>query len=105
MEDDRGMAMEFESMVCIQNLGGRQILRFMTAGLCGGGVGGGSGVFQRMFLVTKVLVPNIKQAKTHQPKIAFGDVMCGFSSLVYWHHFVCCMSKVVCGPEKNRKQK
>ena len=68
MEDDRGMAMEFESMVCIQNLGGRQMLRFMRAGLCGGGVGGGSGVFQRMFLVTKVLVPNIKQVKTRQSK-------------------------------------
>ena len=61
MEDDRGMAMESESMVCIQNLGSRQILRFMKAGLCGGGGGGGgSGVFQRMFLVTRVLVPNIK---------------------------------------------
>ena len=36
MEDDRGMPMESESMVCIQNLGGRQILRFMKAGLCGG---------------------------------------------------------------------
>ena len=53
MEDDRGMAMEFESMVCIQNLGGRQMLRFMRAGLCGGGVGGGSDVLQRMFFVAK----------------------------------------------------
>ena len=85
MEDDRGMAMESESMVCIQNLGSRQILRFMKAGLCGGGGGGGgggSGVFQRMFLVTKVLVQSIKQAKTHRPKIALGDVMYGFSGLV-----------------------
>ena len=56
----RGIAKEFESMVCIQNLGGRQMLRFMRAGLCGAGVGGRSGVFQRMSLVTKVLVPNIK---------------------------------------------
>ena len=54
----------------------------MRAGLCGGGVGGGSGVFQRMFLVTKVLVANIKQAKTHQPKLALGDVMCSFPGLV-----------------------
>ena len=53
MEDDRGMAMEFESMVCIQNLGGRQMLRFMRAGFCGGGVVGGSGVLQRMLFVTK----------------------------------------------------
>ena len=53
MEDDRGMAMEFESVVCMQNLGGRQMLRFMGAGLCGGGVGVGSGVLQRMFFVTK----------------------------------------------------
>ena len=44
MEDDRGMALDPESMVCIQNLGGRQMLRFMKAGLCGGG-GGESGVF------------------------------------------------------------
>ena len=82
MEDDRGTAMEFESMVYIQNLGGRQMLRFMRAGLSGGGVGGGSGVFQRMFLVTKVLVPNIKQAKTHKPKMPLGDVTCGFAGLV-----------------------
>ena len=68
MEDDRSMGMEFENIIVIQNLGGGQMLRFMRAGLYGGGVGGGSGVFQRMFLVTKVLVPNIKQAKTHQPK-------------------------------------
>ena len=54
----------------------------MRAGLCGGGVGGGSGVFQRTFLVTKVLVANIKQAKTHQPKLALGDVMCSFPGLV-----------------------
>ena len=80
MEDDRGMAMELERMVYIQNLGGKQMLRFMRASLCSGGVGGGSGVFQRMFFVTKV--PNIKQAKTHQPKMALGDVMCGFSGLV-----------------------
>ena len=53
MEDDRGMAMEFESVVCMQNLGGRQMLRSMRAGLCGGGVGVGSGVLQRMFFVTK----------------------------------------------------
>ena len=33
MEDDRGMAMEFESMISIQNLGGRQMLRFMRAGI------------------------------------------------------------------------
>ena len=34
--------------------------------LCrGGGVGGGSGVYRRMFLATKVLAPNIKQVKTH----------------------------------------
>ena len=39
MEDDRGMALEFESMVCIQNLGGRQMSRFMRAGLCDSGVG------------------------------------------------------------------
>ena len=103
MEDDRGMAIEFESMVCIQNLGGRQMLRFMRAGLCGGGVGGRSGVFQRMFLVTKV--PKIKQAKTHHPKMALGDVMCSFPGLVLWHHSVFCISKVVCGTEKNRKQK
>ena len=53
MEDDRGIAMKFESMICIQNLGGIQMLRFTRAGLCGGGVGGGSGAFQRMFLVIK----------------------------------------------------
>ena len=47
------MAKEFESMVCIQNLGGRQMLRFMSAGLCGGGVVGGSDVLQRMLFVTK----------------------------------------------------
>ena len=41
MEDGRCMAMEFESMVCIQDLGGRQMLRFMRADLCGGDVGGG----------------------------------------------------------------
>ena len=52
MEDDKGMAREFESMVCIQNLGRRQMLRFMRVDLCGGGVGSGSGVFQRMILVT-----------------------------------------------------
>ena len=34
-------------------------------GLCGGSFGSGSGVFRRMFLVTKVLAPSIKQAKTH----------------------------------------
>ena len=68
MEDGRGMAMEFESIVCIQNLGGRQMLRFMRASLCGGGVGGGSGVFQRMFLVTKVFVPNIKTRKDSPAK-------------------------------------
>ena len=67
-EDGRGMVMEFERMVCVQNLGGRQMSRFRRAGLCGGGFGGGSGVFQRMFLVAKVLEPNTKQAKTHQPK-------------------------------------
>ena len=80
MEDDRGMAMEFERMVCIQNLDGKQMLRFMRADLCGGSVGGGSGVFQRMFFVTKV--PNIKQTKTHQLKMALGDVICNFPGLV-----------------------
>ena len=49
VEDERSMVMEFECMVCIQNLGGRQMLRFMRAGLCGGGAGGRSGVFQRIF--------------------------------------------------------
>ena len=33
-------------------------------GLCGGGVGGGSGVFWRMFLGTKVLAPKLGQG-TH----------------------------------------
>ena len=33
MEDNRGMSMEFESMVCIKNLGGRQILKFMRTGI------------------------------------------------------------------------
>ena len=80
VEDGKGMAMEFESMVSIQNLGGRQMLRFMRVGLCGGGVGGRSDVFQRMLLVTKA--PNIKQAKTHQPQMALRDVMCGFPGLV-----------------------
>ena len=80
VKDGRGTAMEFERMVCIQNLGWKQMLRFMRADLCDGGVGGGSGVFQRMFFVTKV--PNIKQAKTHQPKMALGDVICGFPGLV-----------------------
>ena len=36
--------------------------------------------FSENVLVTKV--PNIKQAKTHQPKMALGDVMCGFPGLV-----------------------
>ena len=65
MEDDRVMAMEFESMVCIQNLGGRhvEIYEGRYFGLRGDGVGGEIGVFQRMFLVTKVT--NIGQAKTH----------------------------------------
>ena len=58
------------------------MLRFMRAGLCGGGVGGGSGVLQRMFLATKVLVPNIKQVKTHHSKMALGNVICGFPGLV-----------------------
>ena len=80
VKDGRGTAMEFERMVCIQNLGWKQMLRFMRADLCDGGVGGGSGVFQRMFFVTKV--PNIKLAKTHQPKMALGDVICGFPGLV-----------------------
>lgn len=31
MEDDRGIAMELQSMVCIQDLCGRQKLRFMRA--------------------------------------------------------------------------
>ena len=80
VKDGRGTAMEFERMVCIQNLGWKQMLRFMRADLCDGGVGGGSGVFQRMFFVTKV--PNIKQTKTHQLKMALGDVICGFPGLV-----------------------
>lgn len=33
MEDNRGMAMEFESMVCIKNLGGRQMLKFLRTGI------------------------------------------------------------------------
>ena len=53
MEDNGGMAMEFQSMVCIQNLGGRQMLRFMRAGLRGGGIGGGSGVPCHQSLSTK----------------------------------------------------
>ena len=31
--DDRGIVIEVEFMVCIQNLGGRQILRFMREGI------------------------------------------------------------------------
>ena len=31
--DDRGIIIEVEFMVCIQNLGGRQILRFMREGI------------------------------------------------------------------------
>ena len=53
MEDDKGTAMEFERMVSIQNLGGREMLRFMRAGLCGSGVGGGSGFFRECFLSPK----------------------------------------------------
>ena len=79
------------------------MLRFMRAGLCDGGVGDRSGVFQRMFLVTKV--PNIKQAKTHQPKMALGDVMSSFPGLVLWHHSVFCIPKVLCGTEKKQKTK
>ena len=33
MEDDRGMVMEFESMVCVQKLGRRKMLRFMRTGI------------------------------------------------------------------------
>ena len=65
MEDDRGMAMELERMVYIQNLGGKQMLRFMRASLCSGGVGGGSGVFQRMFLSPKYQTLN-RQRLTSQ---------------------------------------
>ena len=53
MEGDRGMAMEFESMVFIQNLGGRQMLRFMRSGLCGGGVVGGVVFFRECSLSPK----------------------------------------------------
>ena len=45
VKDGRGTAMEFERMVCIQNLDWKQMLRFMRTDLCDGGVGGGSGVF------------------------------------------------------------
>lgn len=33
IENDRGMALEFERMVCIKNLGGKEMLRFIRAGI------------------------------------------------------------------------
>ena len=33
MENGRGMALEFERMGCIQNLGGKEMLKFIRAGI------------------------------------------------------------------------
>ena len=33
MEDERDMVIEVETMVCMQNLGGRQMFRLMRAGI------------------------------------------------------------------------
>ena len=66
MENDRGMALEFERMVCIQNLGGKEMLRFIGAGIlvCVVMVSVVRVVFfWIMFLVTNVLAPNIGHAK------------------------------------------
>ena len=66
MENDRGMALEFERMICIQNLGGKEMLRFIRAGIlvCVVMVSVVRVVFfWIMFLVTNVLAPNIGQAK------------------------------------------
>ena len=52
MEDEKGIVMDFEDMVCVRNLGGTDIdihegWYFI---LCGGGSGGGRGIFPQMFL-------------------------------------------------------
>ena len=54
VEDEKGIVMDFEDMVCVRNLGGTdiEIHEGWYFILCGGGSGGGSGIFPQMFFVS-----------------------------------------------------